>query len=115
MSTSNYKIAVKKDPHSRFFLIVERVDYELRLFWKRKEFFSVQKINMPSEPFELKLRRKYLLRYNNNDSGEGYLKYKILQSLSNGIDEEVLKGDLQAIHGPKVLEIPFMLWLGEES
>ena len=115
MSISNYKIAVKKEPQSRFFLIVERVDYELRLFWKRIEFFSVRKKQIPTEPFELKPRRKYLLRYNNNDSGEGYLKYKILQSLPNGIEEEVLKGDLQAIHGPKVVEIPFMLCPAEES
>jgi len=115
MNTSNYKIAVKKDPQSRFFLIVERVDYELRLFWKRKEFFSVRKKQIPSEPFELKPRRKYLLRYNNNDSGEGYLKYKILQILPNGIEEEVLEADLQAIDGPQVVEIPFMLWPGEEA
>ncbi|MFQ5866143.1 MAG: hypothetical protein ACE5IW_13055 [bacterium] len=111
----NYKILVRNDPNSRFHLIVDYVDFEVRLYWQRLELFSVRKIETSSEPFKLEPRRKYLLRYNNNDAGGGGIACRIIQSFPDTGEDEVFKIDIRAISGPKVIEFPFILWPSDAS
>ena len=97
---------------STYKLIVQSIDFELRLYNKNGLFFSVNR-NTLTEVIQnnhfprLHLNRKYLLRYNNNDGGAGRLNFTIIQFIPNRHPIVVEQYNINSIIGPNVIEIPF--------
>ena len=104
-------------PGSRYRLVVRGVDYALRLFDTQDELVSVNNMNLVQfkqndlHPW-LALKRLYLIRYNNNDGGNGNLNLSIVQYYPDSDSPLILRNfDLNDILGPQVMEIPFILAL----
>lgn len=111
MNTSNthgYELTIPNIKELDFFLNVNFVDYEVRLFWNSIQEFSANIFSIPTKPHKLLLRRKYYLRYNNNNGGEGRLDAKIVMVWPNGSIEILQQFNINECT-PKVIEIPFML------
>ena len=93
-------------------LIVESIDFELRLYNSNGLFFSVNRDTLPGVKQNnyfprLHLNRKYLLRYNNNDGGAGRLNFAIIQFIPNRRPIVIERYNINSISGPSVIEIPF--------
>ena len=106
-------IYTKRIPNSIFFLVVEKVDFELKLYDNYGLRFSVDKNQLSSIlnsdwPI-LNLRNRYLIRYNNNDNGIGFLNVKIFQKIPNNDIIELDRMSYNNIQAPTVFEIPFYL------
>jgi len=101
---------VRHDATSELLLIIDDVDYEVRLFWRGDELLAIGRDDTPSRPFRLEANRRYTLRYNNNDGGPGRLRCRVVQrSPDEPREREVFAIDLGSITGPRVVELPFVL------
>lgn len=97
---------------SRFRLFVLDIDYQLIVSNTSAEFFVVDKYSLQEAhdrdlwPY-LDWRRRYFLRYNNNDSGPGRLNIEIRLITE---DEEIVVFEHKnlSIHGPQVIEFPLL-------
>jgi len=106
--TSEIKFPVSSDPTATFEFRLLEVDYEVRLYWQNTVVLGAKAHDTPKTAPLLR-KRKYCVRYNNNDGGDGRLNFQVVQIL-NGVEQEILAVDNSAILGPRVIEIPFMLW-----
>jgi hypothetical protein len=106
-------ILAKKVANSFFKLIVKNVDFELKLYDNYGMKFSVTKdqlnnIGDDDWPY-LNNRIKYVIRYNNMDSGVGIINVSIIQILPDNRTIELDAFSYFNIHGKVVFEIPFYL------
>jgi hypothetical protein len=97
-------------PGGKLFIVFDCVDYEVRVYWRKTELLSFSLVEEPTAPLELRPRRKYVLRYNNNDGGRGTLRFRIYHESADGDTSDILAVRQEAIRGAKVVEIPFLLY-----
>jgi hypothetical protein len=115
MSENTHIYQVDALPGSTFRLIVRGVDWALRVYNTTDEMVSVNNTTLSQfqqndEHPLLELRRKYLIRYNNNNGSNGNLNLSIVQYYPNNTNPVIVRNfDLTDIMGPQVIEIPFML------
>lgn len=92
-------------------LCVAAVDNEVRLFWDRRMIlFASQRSDLP-RACPLALRRRYTLRYNNNDGGNGTLDCLVCIVAAGRPPIPLLPISLNGLRGPHVVELPFMVAL----
>ena len=103
-------VDVSTSPTATFALVVDDVDFELRL---------VEDVGQGQTPIfdaskgqhglrcALLVHAKYLLRYNNNDGGVGVLHFRIVEVGGEEVDRKEVH--LGAISTPIVLEFEIML------
>jgi len=111
-----YEYSIKRIPNSVAQLIVLNVDYELTLFDNNGTLvFSVNKETYKQVKQEdipvLNTDEEYLIRYNNNDGGNGILNIKMVQIVNNQEINIIHKYYINSISGNTVMNIPFILKL----
>lgn len=104
--------SVKYLNESRFRLFILDLDYQLIVSNTSEEFFVVDKYSLQEVidndqlPY-LDWRRRYYIRYNNNDRGPGKLNIEI--RLIAGAEEIIVFGHRNlSISGPQVIEFPLL-------
>jgi hypothetical protein len=88
-------------------LVVQEVDFELRLYEDATEIFDAGK-DTPGKACPVQLGPQYVLRYNNNDGSHGSLRFTI-EAQANGQRVVRKTVSLTQIEGGVVFEIPFKL------
>lgn len=110
MSEIDWRWPVALKEGDRLIFEVNRVDLEVRLYWHDVAVYYLSRDGAPGDPFDLALNRKYVLRYNNNDGGEGYLSCHIATVSPSGVRSICYPIEHAGINGPFVIEVPFLLY-----
>lgn len=107
---SSLPVDVSTSPNATFALVVDDVDFELRLVEDAGQgqapIFDASK-GQQSVRCPLLRDAKYVLRYNNNDGGAGVLHFRIVEQGTAEIERK--RVNLGAISTPIVLEFEITL------
>jgi len=102
------RVGVSRARDSHYFFRLLRVDFEVRLYQDGVQVFGKRK-GRGKFPAAHPLQRSsgFHVRYNNNDSGPGFLHFQIIEGRT---DEEVrYEFNVETISSPDVLDLKFRL------
>ncbi|MCP4599021.1 MAG: hypothetical protein GY847_00500, partial [Proteobacteria bacterium] len=102
MATENVTLVLTPNADAEVRLEVEKVDFSLRAYDGGNKFFSVGKED-DSKSCVLQKGRTYIVHYDNNDRGEGFLVFRIVQ-IVDVFEQTLYEVDLSSISGSLVLK-----------